>query len=388
MAGRSRFIREDVMNKLQMVHLSTAHPRNDTRIFIKQVQTLFAALAEDVCLVVADGLGESRKPNQPAVFDLGKLPAGRFKRAMVGNFRAFMFFRRNRPQLVHFHDPELIPLGLLLRMRGSQVIYDVHEDVPRQTMNKYWIPVIFRWPVARVIAAMEWLAGKTFNGIVPATPTIAARFPMGKTVLVQNFPIQSELVLADRLPYAERSQKFAYVGGISDIRGGKEMVQALEHMDDLPEVRLEMAGDISPEWFAAELYKLTGWTKVSHRGNLGRQDVARLLGSARAGLVLFLPLPNHVDAQPNKMFEYMSAGLPIIASDFPLWRQIVAGTGCGLLVNPLDPSAIARSLCWVLDHPVEAEAMGRNGQEAVHKIYNWEREATQLVGLYKKLLSV
>ncbi|GAB3468054.1 glycosyltransferase WbpH [Polaromonas eurypsychrophila] len=370
-----------------MVHLSTAHPRDDTRIFIKQVHTLSAALAENVSLVVADGLGDSRQPNQPGIFDLGKLPASRFKRAVVGNFRALMFFWRNRPQLVHFHDPELIPLGLLLRLRGSQVIYDVHEDVPRQTMSKHWIPVIFRWPVAMAIAAMEWLGGKTFNGIVPATPTIAARFPVGKTVLVQNFPIQSELVLADPLPYAERPQKFAYVGGISDIRGGREMVQALEHMDDLPEVRLEMAGGITPEGFAAELAKLPGWFKVHHRGTIGRQDVARLLGSARAGLVLFQPMPNHVDAQPNKMFEYMSAGLPVIASDFPLWRQIVAGARCGLLVDPLDPRAIAQALRWVLEHPVEAEVMGRNGQEAVHKIYNWEKEATQLVGLYKKLLS-
>lgn len=370
-----------------MVHLSTAHPRNDTRIFIKQVHTLSAALAEDVSLVVADGLGDNHLPNQPAVFDLGKLPASRFKRAVVGSFRALMFFLRNRPRLVHFHDPELIPLGLLLRLLGSKVIYDVHEDVPRQTMSKHWIPVIFRWPVATAIAVMEWLGGKMFNGIVPATPTIAARFPVSKTVLVQNFPIQSELVLTEPLPYAERPQKFAYVGGIADIRGGKEMIQALEHLDDLPEVRLEMAGDISPEGFAAELGGLPGWSKVLHRGTIGRQEVARLLGSARAGLVLFLPMPNHVDAQPNKMFEYMSAGLPVIASDFPLWRQIVAGAGCGLLVDPRDPHAIAEALRWVLEHPLEAEVMGRNGQEAVHKIYNWDREVTHLVGLYKKLLA-
>lgn len=369
-----------------MVHLSTAHPRNDTRIFIKQVHTLSSALAKDVSLVVADGLGDSHRPGQPAIYDLGKLPASRFKRAVIGNFRAFAFFRHTKPQLVHFHDPELIPLGLLLRLRGCQVIYDVHEDVPRQTMSKHWIPVIFRWPVATAIAAMEWLAGKAFNGIVPATPTIAARFPVGKTVLVQNFPIQSELVLADPLPYVERPPKFAYVGGIADIRGGKEMVQALEYMTDLPEVRLEMAGGISPESFGAELRELAGWPKVTYRGIIGRQEVARLLGSARAGLVLFQPMPNHVDAQPNKMFEYMSAGLPIIASDFPLWRQIVAGAECGLLVDPLDPRAIANALRWVLEHPLEAEAMGQKGQEAVHKIYNWEREATQLVRLYNKLL--
>jgi glycosyltransferase involved in cell wall biosynthesis len=373
------------MNKLQLVQLSTVHPRNDTRIFIKQVGTLFSAMPMNVSLVVADGLGNTASAGMPAIHDLGKLPASRFKRAMTGNFRALRFFMRNKPRLVHFHDPELIPLGIVLRLCGCKVIYDVHEDVPRQTMSKHWIPVVFRWPVATATAGMEWLAGLLFNGIVPATPTIAARFPRGKTVLVQNFPIQSELVLAEPMPYASRSPKFAYVGGVADIRGGREMVRALEHLADLPDVRLEMAGGISPEIFAKELPQLPGWAKVTYRGSIGRQEVARLLGSARAGLVLFHPMPNHVDAQPNKMFEYMSAGLPVIASDFPLWREIVAGAGCGLLVDPMDPRAIADALRWVLDHPAEAEAMGKKGQDAVRKIYNWEHEATQLVGLYTRL---
>ena len=376
------------MIKLQLVHLSTVHSRIDTRIFIKQVHTLSSALTEDVSLVVADGLGDNHQPGQPAIYDLGSLPPSRFTRALVGNFRVFVYFWRNMPRLVHFHDPELIPVGLLLRLRGCHVIYDVHEDAPRQTMSKHWIPVVFRWPVATAITAIEWIAGKFFSAIVPATPTIAARFPEATTVLVQNFPIQTELVLPDLLPYSERPLKFAYVGGIAAIRGGKEMVQSLEYVDDLPAVHLEMAGDISPQSFSAELQELAGWSKVIYRGLIGRRDVARLLGSARAGLVLFQPMPNHVDAQPNKMFEYMSAGLPVIASDFPLWREIIAGAGCGLLVNPLDPRAIANALRWILEHSLEAEVMGKKGQEAVHNIYNWGRESNQLIDLYRKLLRV
>jgi glycosyltransferase involved in cell wall biosynthesis len=374
------------MSKLQLVHLSTVHSRNDTRIFLKQVHTLYARLAKDVSLVVADGIGDHLEPGEPTIYDLGALPPSRFRRAVMGNFRAFVFFWRTRPLLVHFHDPELIPLGLLLRSRGCLVIYDVHEDVPRQTMSKHWIPFIFRWPVATIIAGMEWLGGKFFNAIVAATPAIAARFPVSKTVLVQNFPIQSELVLVDPSPYIARPPKFAYVGGITDIRGGKEMVQALDHIADLPEVRLEMAGCITPRGFDAELRELPGWSKVVHLGIIDRPTVARLLGGARAGLVLFQPKPNHIDAQPNKMFEYMSAGLPVIASDFPLWRAIVAGSECGLLVDPLEPRAIANALRWILAHPTEAVDMGKKGQEAVHRIYNWEREATKLVGLYNNLL--
>ncbi|SEP03772.1 Glycosyl transferases group 1 [Rhodopseudomonas pseudopalustris] len=97
-------------------------------------------------------------------------------------------------------------------------------------------------------------------------------------------------------------------------------------------------------------------------------------------------MPNHIDAQPNKMFEYMSAGLPVVASDFPLWREIIDGAKCGLLVDPLDPKAIADAMRWILDHPEQAEAMGRNGQAAVRNKYNWDRESKTLIDFYRTLL--
>lgn len=111
-----------------------------------------------------------------------------------------------------------------------------------------------------------------------------------------------------------------------------------------------------------------------------------LLGHARIGLVLLHPTPNYYDALPVKLFEYMSAGVPVIASDFPLWRKIIEGAGCGLVADPLDPHAIASAIEWLLTHPDEAEAMGKRGQEAVRKLYNWEHEAKALINFYERLL--
>ena len=101
--------------------------------------------------------------------------------------------------------------------------------------------------------------------------------------------------------------------------------------------------------------------------------------------MLFYPEPNHIDVQPNKMFEYMAAGLPVIASNFPHWREIIEGAGCGLLVDPLDPEAIAAAMKWILDHPAEAEAMGQRGRQAVEKKYNWESQSLQLLEIYNRL---
>ena len=112
---------------------------------------------------------------------------------------------------------------------------------------------------------------------------------------------------------------------------------------------------------------------------LSRSEVAALLARASVGLVLFHPIRNYVNAQPNKMFEYMAAGLPVIASDFPLWWTIIKSTGCGLLADPLDPAAIAKAMVWVLRHPTEAAEMGQRGQRAVAEKYNWERQADRLI---------
>ncbi len=112
-----------------------------------------------------------------------------------------------------------------------------------------------------------------------------------------------------------------------------------------------------------------------------------MLGEARAGLVLFHDVPNHTSAYPNKLFEYMSAGLPVIASHFPLWRSIVERDRCGMLVDPRDATAIAKAIDWVLTHPEEAEAMGRRGRDAVAATYNWAAEERKLLAIYRNELA-
>jgi len=103
--------------------------------------------------------------------------------------------------------------------------------------------------------------------------------------------------------------------------------------------------------------------------------------------VTMLPLDSYVNAQPTKMFEYMSAGLPVIASNFPVYRKIVESADCGLLVDPLNPAAIADAMLWIMRNPSRAAEMGRNGQRAVADKYNWEHEAESLIATYEELLS-
>jgi glycosyltransferase involved in cell wall biosynthesis len=124
---------------------------------------------------------------------------------------------------------------------------------------------------------------------------------------------------------------------------------------------------------------------VTFVGQLGRADVASELQKAYAGLVILHPEPNYVTSQPVKLFEYMCAGIPVIASDFPVCREIIAGARCGILVNPLDPTEIAEAMEFLLTHPEEAQEMGRRGFQAILERYNWANEEKALLQFYTDL---
>lgn len=369
-----------------IIHFTTAHPRTDTRIRVKQAASLASGINTKVLLFVQDGKGpETDEAIGLQVIDTGPKLGNRFVRMTLGTLRMLQAVQRARPDVAHFHDPELIPAGVVLKLSGIKVIYDVHEDVPKQILGKYYLPLVVRKPVAWAMMLVERAARRFFDAIVPATPEIANRFPASKTVVVQNFPISEEFVAQAPVPYDSRPPHFAYIGAITMARGAVEMVEAISRVSS-DEAELLIAGAFSPENLQPEIEKLIGWKKVGFLGWADRKQVASLLGNMRAGLVVLRPTKRYPDAYPVKMFEYMAAGLPVIASDFPLWREIVDGAGCGLLVDPLDPEAIAETLQWVLDHPAEAEAMGRRGRQAVEEKYNWERESKNLTGLYRQLL--
>lgn len=375
------------MDRIKIAHLTSVHPRADTRIRVREVGSLAEAGPEPVVLFVQDGNGDAIEAGgKVRIIDTGPPPGARTARMTLGVWRMGRAVHRLRPQVVHFHDPELIPLGLVMKCLGYRVIYDVHEDLPRQVLTKYWIPAVARRPVAWAVSVLEWLAARIFDAIVPAEPKIAGRFPPRKTALVRNFPILDELVQPGAVPYDRRPPHFAYIGAIARIRGICEITEALNRCET-EAARLCLAGVFQPAGLKTEVEALPGWQQVEFFGWADRAQVADILGSVRAGLTILHPTPKYLDAYPTKMFEYMSAGLPVIVSDFPLWRRIVDDAGCGLPVDPLDPQAVAGAMQWILDHPDEAEAMGRRGREAVEKDYNWETEARKLVTLYNKLLS-
>jgi len=367
----------------KVVHFTSVHHPFDTRIFYKECKTL-AANDYEVIFVVPN---ESDAVLDGVRFRAVPKPAGRWERMTTTVRNVYRAAIAEDADIYHFHDPELIPIGIWLKMKGKLVVYDAHEDLPRQILDKHWVPSILRRILSILTTLIVKVGGILFDGIVSATPRIAKRFMRSKTVIVQNFPILGELFSSDIAPYAERPSHIAYVGGITARRGVREMVDALGRLPENLDARLDLVGNFRPAPLETEVSRMHGWRQVHFHGWQRRTQVARLLSRARVGLIVWYPDIHNLDAYPTKLFEYMSAGLPVIASDFPLWRQIVGDAGCGFLVNPLDPVAIAQAIQWLLENPVEAEAMGKRGHAAVCKSYNWDQEATKLLELYNRLLS-
>lgn len=365
----------------RVVHVTTVHPRDDIRIFRKECVSL-AQAGYDVVQVVGDGLGEA-VVDGVRIVDFGARPAGRLARMRRQPRAALAVVRALQPQLVHLHDPELLPLGVALAREGVSVIYDAHEDVPRQILTKQWIPQALRGVVSRVFEWYENRQVAKLAAVSAATPHIAERFarvaPM--SVNVSNFPFLSEL--APPVQPVLRERAVCYVGGLMRTRGLLQMVQALTLA---PGVRLLLCGSFEDASFEAELRAEPGWAQVDYLGQVGRDAVRQVLARSSAGLVTLLPMPSYLDALPIKMFEYMSAELPVIASDFPLWQEIVLRTLCGTCVDPTDPRAIAEAMLAFVDHPARVRGAGRAGRQAVLSTYNWPMAERELLALYRRLL--
>ena len=366
----------------RIVHITSAHRTDDDRIFHKECRSL----AEHGLSVTVIGPGEERKAL--AGVDILGVPSpgrSRLRRISVTLWRLLVRCLSLPADVYHFHDPELVALGFTLKIFGRRVVYDVHEDYPQKILTSEWISPVLRRPLSGIMAAVEAAGGRLFDGIVAVTPTIAARFPPPKTITLCNYPMLEEFSTVAGTPYHDRPCQVCYVGGLAEARGVFDMVEAAGLVQGGAAQCLRLAGRFESGDEEKQSRAKPGWARVDYRGWLDRPGVARLMASVRAGLVVLHPNRCFIDAYPIKMFEYMAAGLPVVASDFPVYREILDDGACGLLVPAADPPALARAIEWILAHPDEAKAMGEQGRRRVERLYTWEAERTKLFALYRQI---
>jgi glycosyltransferase involved in cell wall biosynthesis len=335
----------------------------DGRVFHKEARSLVKAGYEVVLIARHD------KEEVVAGVHVVPLPSpkSRLQRMTRVLWRLYRLAVRENADVYHFHDPELMTVGLLLKLRGRKVIWDVHEHYPNSILDKYYLAR----PLRRVIS-------KSF-----------ARYRKMKvrSGRIENYPI---IELSESFA-KDPQEKIVYLGGMSRMRGLLEVLDAFAVVaKKYPRWELCLVGSYSPPSFEKDMKD-----RVSALG-LGAnvkfipwvpyEEKERLSSQAAMGVITYLPYSNNTSCLPNKLFDYMLVGLPVIASNFPLYREVVEPSHCGLIVDPSRPEEIARAMEYLIEHPQEARQMGENGRRAVREQYNWEKEGEKLLQIYATVL--
>lgn len=363
--------------------MTTSHGPFDTRIFHKECITLAKEGFEVVLIVphVQNGIFNGVKIKKVPK------PKSRPERMTRIVWKEFHLALKENATVYHLHDPELIPAGILLKLFDKKVIYDVHEDYVKQTLSKEYIPKSARKIIALAVKLSENILSRFFDGVVTATDDILKNFSYrNKAVSVRNFPVTARFSETGKKGFDSQGIfTLIYAGGLSEIRGITHVVRSLELVDHKKNTKLLLCGEFYPSGYEAKVKSLSGFKKVEYLGFVNIKMIPDLLSRANAGIVCFMPEPNHINAMPNKLFEYMTVGLPVIASDFPLWKEIVEGNRCGICADPSEPKEIAKAIEYLIEHPNEANQMGENGRKAVLEKYNWESESKKLIEFYAHL---
>ena len=354
----------------RVVHVTTAHSPLDNRIFRKECTALSDA-GFDVSLVAV-----APRDHEVDGVQIVALRAftSRWRRMLLGPRNVWQALQRLQPDVVHVHDPELIPVAVLWRWRHrAAVVYDAHEELQLQVLGKPYLPRAVRPLIALAARLLEATADRHLDGIVAATPAIAGNYRHAAVVLVQNYPWLRDYPTVQ--PVDASSSDVAYVGVIAEARGALEMIRAVQSSQR--QARLVLAGPVASATLLKQIEEASETTR--YLGQLSPAAIPAVLADTRLGLCVLHPLPNYLEAQATKLFEYMAAGRPFIASDFPFWRSLLEPHGCGLFVDPLNVEALTLAIDTLLGDEDLTLRMGERGRAAVIEHFCFEVEAKKLV---------
>ncbi|OQB30206.1 MAG: Glycosyl transferases group 1 [Bacteroidetes bacterium ADurb.Bin174] len=365
----------------KICHLTSIHQRFDGRIFRKECKCLQSA-GYDVSLIVADGKGDQVVDNI-SIHDVG-IEVDRVSRFINTTNKIKKRAIQLNCDIYHFHDPDLIFVGLKLKSLGKKVIFDMHENIPVDIEEKEYIHPHFRKLLSYLYEKLEIYAVKKFDGVVSTRESINERLKAynSNIELVTNFPVVDKIIEKEK----NNAPTISFAGAVVPQWRHKEIINAIENIDN---VQYQLAGPAGDR-FLNELKNLKGWRKVNYVGKVPFDQVKEMYKKETIGVAIYVYCKNMDGMTGNlantKLFEYMNWEIPIVCTDFSLWKKIVVDElQCGICVNPYDVNAISKAITYLLENPDIARQMGKNGRKAVLNTYNWDTQAQKLLTLYNKI---
>lgn len=358
---------------MRICMLTTTHRPYDGRIFEKEAKSLAKEHAVTIIAPSKDGvIGESGEIRVVAV----RKPASNLLHPLT-LWRVLLAGLGEECDVIHCHEPDALLVALLLKgVKGRKVVYDIHEHWPSEIPFDLGIPnaSLLTRVIEPLLSRGEILLSRFVDAKIAVSESVAERFSRNgkKPVIISNYSV------ADReppAPQAARSRNVVYMAGnMQMFHGIRECIQAISKVAAVyPDVFLTLVGNVRED-IGAIAAKTDPRPEITMTGYLPYREMYETLREGSIGLLVFQPdYYNAYIGLPNKLFDYMLCGLPVVASDFPEIQRVVGDAECGMLIDPTDPDVIAEAIVYLLEHPDEARRMGENGRRAVLERYNWGR---------------
>ena len=358
-----------------IVHLTSRHVRDDIRVFYKMC--LSSAKQYETTLVVFDGFGNTTE-NRVSIRDLGRLQGSKLKKLLKVFFKTLLFSFGKKNTIFQIHDPELIPVAMLLKLFGSKIIYDMHEHNSTQILIKPALgPLWFRKIFSKFYYKFETLLLKFFDAVLVPQICMQKEFSKynSKTFLIANFPDIEEKV--DET--TEGSQiALIYSGAITEQRGIFNILNMLELLG--PKYRLILCGNITDDLLDT-ISKHSAWEKVEYLGRLNQTELTEVYKQSDIGLILFNNVGQYYMAYSLKLFEYMKFGMYILMPNFGDWIEFNQKHKVGTNVDVESPKLIA-SVINKLDNAV-LKSVSRENRNKFKAEFNWASQESKLLDIYK-----
>lgn len=360
--------------------LAPVHIYDDIRVFKKEAISLANAGFETVLYARIAAATEVEGVKVKPV----RKYSNRFERIFLTMPTLFINALKEKAQVYHLHNPDTLPIGILLKLFGKKVIYDTHEDFQERILIREWIPSIFRKILSSIVVGGEYLAGRLFNKVIITQAQLADRIK--NSLLLANAPII--------MPFEKRSIskeadliRLVYLGMINNYRGLTSMLEVLLIMNKTKKTRLWLIGGADIEGTIENAQAHEAWQYVDFLGFLPQKKAFEYVMRAHFGMLLLHDYVDYRNTSPNKIYEYMTFAVPFIATNFPRWQQQLAASNSGIFVDVKDPIAIAASIIAASNQTAHYQEMAKNGQHYIQEEFNWTMENKKLIGLYKELLN-
>lgn len=368
----------------KVCHVISGYYRIDARVFQRQCKSL-VRYGYEVCILTNDGL-----PNEVIdgikVFATTNFWKNRIKVILFAKKQFLNNAIKINADVYQLHSPELLQLGLKLKQLGKVVIYDAHEDLPKHILEKEWIPSFLRKVISIFIDKYMKRTLCHYDEIISPHSHVVKYFnDVSQNVnLIANFPLVNTNFNFEFDRYKSNENLMCYSGTVYSYSNQEFILEAMTRIEN---VKYQIAGYID-EGHLKILSKYKSFDRVKFLGRIPWNDLPRFYQNSVLGLVIYdykLNLGYKLGSfGTNKIFEYMEAGLPIICTDYDLWKEIVLKYDCGICVEPNNSKQIEDAILSLINNKEKAYQMGKNGRKAILFEYNWSSQERKYINIFKK----